>query len=210
MKKIKKVILFTFLALILIILLVLGLEAYIERDTKSHIYTEASTIPVAETAIILGASVHSDGKLSPILKDRVDTALQLFKTGKVQNILISGDHRKDDYNEVSAMKNYLMQRGVPDIKIIADHSGIDTYDSMYRADIVFNVENAIVVTQQFHLPRTIFIAKNLDLEYKGLVATAKAYHPDQQILRREKLANVKALWEILIHKEPSSLENNNP
>lgn len=210
MKNIKKAILAAFLALILIILLVLGLEAYIERDTKAHIYSEASAIPAAETAIILGASVHSDGKLSPILKDRVDTALQLFKNGKVQNILISGDHREDDYNEVSAMKNYLLERGVPEASIISDHSGIDTYDSMFRADAVFNVDNAIVVTQQFHLPRTIFIARNLDLKYYGLEATSNAYQPDQQILRREKLANVKALWEILIHKKPSSLENNNP
>ena len=206
MRRIKKIILFSVIGLVLVILVVLGVEATFERQTAGLIYRDISKLPPAETVIILGASVHADGKLSPILQDRVDSAIKLYKKGKVENFLVTGDHRSDDYNEVSAMVNYLKQNGIDDSLIIADHAGLDTYDSMYRAGKLFGVENAVVVTQAFHLPRTLFIASNLDLDYRGYAADQRAYKTEYRLKQREKLANFKALWEVLLKKKPRTLE----
>ncbi len=206
MKRIKKIILAFVLILVLVILLVLGVEAYIRQETAGMITNKIEKVEPVSTIIVLGASVHSDGQLSPILKDRVDAALDLFRSGKAGEILVSGDHRRDDYNEVSAMQNYLLKKGVPSNRILLDHAGIDTYDSMYRAKAVFGIKDAVVVTQKFHLPRAIFIAENLGLHYTGFAASSREYEPDNRILRREKLANIKALWELALHKGPATLK----
>lgn len=184
-----------------------GLSSYIGNSTEAFIFEEIESIPSSETVIVLGASVFSDGKLSPILQDRVDTALELFNQNKVQQFLLSGDHRTDDYNEVDAMNNYLLQKNVPQNKIILDHAGYDTYDSMFRSKEVFNITNAIVVTQGFHLPRTIFIARNLDLDFIGYAAKPGTYKTTKQLMSREKLANFKALWEVVFKQQPTTLEN---
>ncbi|MBZ9630227.1 YdcF family protein [Salegentibacter sp. LM13S] len=206
MKFFKKLILAFSLFVILSILIIFGLEAYILKETSNLIYSEISEIPSAKTGIILGASVHSDGKLSPILEDRVETAYQLYKQNKIENFLISGDHRTDDYDEVNSIKNHLERKGVPPEDIILDHSGFDTYDSMFRAKAVFEIEDAIVITQKFHLPRSLYIAKNLDAEYKGLEAAPVAYTSSETIKRREQLANFKAIWELIINQQPTTLE----
>lgn len=206
MRRLKKVILFSVIGLVLMIFVVLGVEAIFKRQTAGLIYRNISNLPPAKTVIVLGASVHADGKLSPILQDRVDTAIKLYKSGKVENFLVTGDHRSDDYNEVAAMVNYLEENGIEKSLITADHAGLDTYDSMYRAGKLFDIESATVVTQAFHLPRTIFIASNLDLDYRGFAADQRAYQTEYRLKQREKLANLKALWEVLLKKEPRTLE----
>ncbi len=158
MRRLKKFILFSVIGLVLIIFTILGLEAIFKRQTNDLIYRDMSAVPNAQTVIVLGASVHANGKLSPILKDRVDTAIKLFQNEKVDNFLVTGDHRTEDYNEVAAMVDYLENNGIDKNLIITDHAGLDTYDSMFRAGNVFGIENAIVVTQEFHLPRALFIA----------------------------------------------------
>lgn len=206
MRRLKKIILFSVIGLILIIFAILGVEATFQRQTNDLIYRDISATPPAKTVIILGASVHADGKLSPILKDRVDSAIKLYRNDKVDNFLVTGDHRSDDYNEVSAMVGYLEDNGIDKSLIISDHAGLDTYDSMYRAGKLFNIKNAIVVTQEFHLPRTLFIASNLGLDYKGFAADQRAYKTEYRLKQREKLANIKALWEVLLKKKPRTLE----
>jgi len=206
MRRLKKIILASVISLVLVIFAILGIEAIFQRQTAEHIYTNMSNVPPAKTVIILGASVHADGKLSPILQDRVDTAIRLYKNNKVNNFLVTGDHRSDDYNEVAAMVGYLEENGIEKSLIISDHAGLDTYDSMYRAGKLFEVENAIVVTQKFHLPRTLFIAKNLGLNYKGFAADQRAYQTEYRLKQREKLANLKALWEVLLKKKPRTLQ----
>jgi len=206
MKLFKKLILAFALFVILSILIIFGLEAYIQKETSYLIYSEITEIPSAKTGIILGASVHSDGKLSPILEDRVETAYQLYKQNKIENFLVSGDHRTDDYDEVNAIKNYLLKKGVPPEDITLDHAGFDTYDSMFRAKAVFAIDDAIVITQKFHLPRSLYIARNLDAKYKGFEAAPMAYTSSETIKRREQLANFKAIWEIITRQEPTTLE----
>ncbi|WP_298246526.1 ElyC/SanA/YdcF family protein [uncultured Christiangramia sp.] len=206
MKKLKKFILFSVIGIVLIIFTILGIEAIFLRHTSEDIYSDISKIPPRETVIVLGASVHSDGKLSPILKDRVDTAIKLYRSNKVKNFHLTGDHRTEDYNEIAAMVSYLRERGIPQNRITSDHAGLDTYDSMYRAGKLFNIENATVVTQEFHLPRALFISDQLGFNYFGFTADQRTYQTEYRLKQREKLANVKALWEVLINKEPSTME----
>ncbi|WP_295179241.1 ElyC/SanA/YdcF family protein [uncultured Christiangramia sp.] len=206
MKKLKKFILFSVIGIVLIIFTILGIEAIFLRHTSEDIYSDISKIPPRETVIVLGASVHSDGKLSPILKDRVDTAIKLYRSNKVKNFHVTGDHRTEDYNEIAAMVSYLRERGIPQNRITSDHAGLDTYDSMYRAGKLFNIENATVVTQEFHLPRALFISDQLGFNYFGFTADQRTYQTEYRLKQREKLANVKALWEVLINKEPSTME----
>jgi len=206
MRRLKKFILFSVIGLVLAIFTILGLEAIFKRQTNDLIFRDISAVPNSKTVIVLGASVHADGKLSPILKDRVDTAIKLFQSDKVDNFLVTGDHRTEDYNEVAAMVGYLEDNGIDKDLIISDHAGLDTYDSMYRAGKVFGIQNAIVVTQEFHLPRALFIASNLGLDYLGFPADQRAYQTEYRLKQREKLANFKALWEVLLKKKPSTLE----
>jgi len=210
MKKLKKTLWFSLFCLTLLVIAIWGLHIYIIQSTNSRIYENITEVPAFHTVIILGASVHSDGKLSPILQDRVDTGLQLYRHGKAKRFLLSGDNRRSDYDEVNAMKNYLLDKNVPEEHIYIDPAGIDTYDSMYRSKAVFEVRDAIVVTQEFHLPRTMFIASNLGFNYYGYPAIAKNYQTESGLRRREKLANFKALYEILSHQVPAGIEEATP
>jgi SanA protein len=198
MNRLKKIIWFILILFALGLLVIWGVSIYIQQVTVSSIYEDIDTLPATNTVIVLGASVHSDGKLSPILQDRVDTALDLYKNAKVKRFLLSGDSRTDNYDEVSAMRNYLLDRCVPEANIFIDPAGLDTFDSMYRSRKIYEVPDAVVVTQNFHLPRTLFIAQNLDLNYIGFPASARHYKTERSLIRREKLANVKAVFEILL------------
>lgn len=193
-----------------IIAIIWGVHSFIQESTASDIYSNINDLPSSNTVIVLGASVHSDGKLSPILQDRVDMALKIFRSGKAKQFLLSGDNRRNDYDEVTAMKNYLIERDVPENKIFTDPAGIDTYDSMYRSNFIFEVPDAVVVTQKFHLPRAIFIANSLGLNYVGIPARSKHYNTQSSLIRREKLANIKAVWEILINQTPQNMGSKQP
>lgn len=210
MKKLKRPLIFSLLCLSLLVVAVWGLHIYIFHSTNSRIYEKIEDIPSFQTVIILGASVYADGKLSPILQDRVDTGLWLYRSGKAQRFLLSGDNRSSDYDEVNSMRNYLLERGVPEQHIFIDPAGIDTYDSMYRSRAVFKIYDAIVVTQNFHLPRTLFIAKNLGFNYYGYPAISNKYQTESSLKRREKLANFKALYEVISHQVPAGMERSTP
>ncbi|WP_417886087.1 SanA/YdcF family protein [Zunongwangia sp.] len=204
MQFLKKSILYFSLFLLVGIIITYGLSAYIKKDTTSRIYNTISEVPKTKTLIILGASVHTDGRLSPILKDRVDTAIDLFRKNKAQQILISGDHILDNYNEVKAISDYLIENNIPKRKLLLDHSGLNTYDSMYRAYHVFGITDAIVVTQDFHLPRAIFISKHLGLNYYGFEAYENEFkiENENRVTKREKLANYKAVFEVVFNIKP--------
>ena len=210
MKKLKKILIFSIICISLLVIAIWGLHIYIVKSTNSRIYEKIAEVPSFHTVIILGASVHSDGKLSPILQDRVDTGLHLYRSGKAKRFLLSGDNRRSDYDEVNAMRNYLLDRDVPEEHIFIDPAGIDTYDSMYRSRAVFKIHDAIVVTQKFHLPRTMFIATRLGFNYYGYPAISKKYQTESSLKRREKLANFKALYEVISQQIPSGMEEVTP
>jgi SanA protein len=159
----------------------------------------------AQAALVLGAYVFPDGTPSTMVEDRLMTAYHLYQAGKVKKILISGDHGRVEYDEVNAMRRYLEAKGVPPEDIFMDHAGFDTYDSMYRARDVFQVHSAIVVTQAFHLPRAVWLARRLGLEAEGVVADQRIYAKAQYYDMREVLARVKAFGEWASRQKPTFL-----
>ena len=204
-KKIKRLTVIALGLLVTCIVLVIGLSRHIKDTTHTLLFSSIDEVPSCYTGIVLGASVHSDGQLSTVLRDRVETAYQLYATGKVKRLLLSGDNGSKNYNEPSAMKRYLIKKGVPAEHIFLDYAGFDTYDSVYRAQAIFQVRSAIIVTQDFHLPRALYIAQRLGLNYYGLTSDLHRYGHENSNKNRELLANVKAYIELAYHKEPTYL-----
>lgn len=166
---------------------------------------DIAAAPEADAVLVLGAKVYADGTPSPTLQDRLDAGYQLYLTGKVDKILVSGDHGQVDYDEVEVMKNYLLEKGVPREDIFMDHAGFDTYDSMYRARDIFEVESVIISTQQFHISRAVYIARRLGLEAYGLPSSDREQGRIYNNLR-ESLAKVKAFFDIeFFQREPRVL-----
>jgi SanA protein len=150
-----------------------------------------------QTAIVLGALVQPDGKMSPMLADRTEKALELWQAGKVDRILVTGDHDEWVYDEPDTMRDYLMAHGVPGRVIFTDHAGIDTWASMVRAKKVFGVDDAVVVTQGFHMPRALYLADAAGLDATGLRSDQHDYgSKGRQSRLREVLARVKAVGDV--------------
>src|SRR5665811_16553 len=153
-----------------------------------------------EVAVILGASILTNGHLSPVLRDRVDTAIELYEAKKVDNILVTGDNSTVAYNEVNPVRLYLMEQGIPDKDIFLDHAGFDTYSSLYRARDIFLASSMTIVTQSFHLPRSVFIARKLGINAYGMNADQGNYKRMNYI--REIFANEKAVMNLFFNREP--------
>ncbi len=137
-------------------------------------YTE-SDVPSRRVAIIFGAGLWRDGSPTPVLKDRVETGVHLYKQGKVEKLLMTGDNSLVEYNEPEAMRQYALSLGVPDGDIVLDYAGRRTYDSCYRALKIFQVKEAILITQKFHLARALFLCNALGLDGVGVEANNRSY-----------------------------------
>lgn len=160
------------------------------------IYT-TSTAPTDRVAIVFGAAVYGSGRLSPVLRDRMDTAVTLYHDGKVEKILVSGDNSTNEYDEPSAMMEYAIQRGVSPGDIQPDYGGRRTYDTCYRAREIFQLDSAILVTQQFHLPRALFTCRRLGIEAVGVMADLRPYRAAHWYEIRETGATAVALWDTI-------------
>lgn len=133
--------------------------------------------PSERVAIVFGARIYSSERLSAMLRDRVDTAVDLYHAGKVEKLIMSGDNSSIHYNEPGAMMNYAISRGVPAEDIQPDYGGRRTYDTCYRARYIFQIESALLVTQAFHLPRALFLCDMLGAEVTGVIADRRNYDP---------------------------------
>ena len=162
--------------------------------------TSAADAQPARVAIIFGAGLRRDGTPTDVLRDRVATGVQLYQAGKVEKLLMSGDNRFENYNEPAAMRDYAIALGVPVEDIVLDYAGQRTYDTCYRAKAIFQVESALLVTQEFHLPRAIFTCNLLGLPANGVAADLRDYHPraEQFWQFREIPATLVAILEVLI------------
>ncbi len=165
------------------------------------IYT-AEDVPADTVAIVFGAAIYGNGRLSPILRDRMDTAVQLYKAGTVQKIIVSGDNRFEDYDEPTAMMEYAIERGVAAEDVQPDYAGRRTYDTCYRAREIFQLESAILVTQRFHLPRALFTCQQLGIEVAGVASDPQLYRDAGWYEVRETLATAVALWDV-IREQPA-------
>jgi len=166
-------------------------------------YTE-SAVPPRRVAIVFGAGLGRDGSASPILRDRVETAVRLYFSGKVEKLLMSGDNSYVEYNEPEAMRQYALQLGVPDADIVLDFAGRRTYDSCYRAKEIFRVKQAILVTQKFHLARALFLCNALGLDGVGVEASNRTYLKRSLLYwnLRELPATVSAVVDIFTRPQP--------
>jgi len=141
--------------------------------TALHAVTRIFSVaeaPSADVAIVFGAGLRRDGTVTAILRDRVQTAAELYRSGKVHRLLMSGDNSTLNYNEPEAMRAHARSLGVPDEAIVADYAGRRTYDTCYRALAIFGLDSAILVTQDFHLPRALYTCSGLGLEAVGVKA----------------------------------------
>ena len=162
------------------------------------VLTEIEAAPETAVAIVFGAGIRADGQLSPMLADRMDTAIALYRAGKVRKLLVSGDNRFVDYNEPGRMYDYAVARGVPSADVVRDYAGRRTYDTCYRAKAIFGVERALLVTQRFHLPRAIFTCRNLGVDGIGFSADRRIYWTNSYYRFRDAFATLRAWWDVKI------------
>jgi SanA protein len=197
--------------LILIPLVTLWPRLFATWNARRLVYSVESA-PVKRVAIVFGAGLWRDGSPTPVLRDRVATAAQLYMAGKVEKLLMSGDNRFDDYNEPAAMQAYAVQLGIPNEDIVLDYAGRRTYDTCYRAREIFAVQEAILVTQSFHLPRALYICNTLDLPAIGVPADQRIYRKRSLVFwnLRELPATMVALWEVHVSKPLPVLGNPEP
>ncbi len=188
-----------FLGLIALLMMV---PIVIRIAVTSLIASSVESVPRTEVALVLGASVFR-GSPSPILAERADAAIALYKAGKVTKILVTGDNGALTHDEVTPVRKYLLDAEIPSADIFLDHAGFDTYSSMYRAREVFLVHSLTIVTQDFHLPRALWIARHLGLEAHGVVAEGGEHSPYDYV--REIPASIKAIFDIMVNRQPKYL-----
>lgn len=164
---------------------------------RTQVVAESRSAPVA---LVLGAGLNRDGSAGVVLQDRVETAAELYFAGKVEKLLMSGDNSTIYYDEPGAMLEYALSLGVPEEAIVLDFAGRRTYDSCYRAKAIFGVDDLIVVTQAFHLPRALYLCNAFDIEATGTPADDANYRLSSYTTWwvREILATLKAYWDVLI------------
>jgi SanA protein len=190
--------------IILLIIFLLAAGLAIPR-LMTAFYSRARTftreeVPVRKVAIVFGAGLWRDGRPTPVLRDRVGTAAELYFSGKVEKLLMSGDNSYLNYNEPGAMREYALELGIPDEAIVLDYAGRRTYDTCYRAKEIFGVKKAILVTQNFHLPRALYTCNQLGVDAVGVPADLRNYTRRSLIWWnvRETPATLIALWEVHI------------
>jgi SanA protein len=157
--------------------------------------------PQKRVAIVFGAGLRRDGTPTPILRDRVETAASLYFSGKVEKLLMSGDNQFLTYNEPESMRQYALSLGIPDEAIVLDYAGQRTYDTCYRAKAIFEIDDALLVTQRFHLPRAIFLCNSLGLQALGVEAnnTRRSWRGSMLIWNtRELLATAAAFLDLYV------------
>lgn len=180
-------------------ILMLGSRGLTGLLTRNQIKTEEAVTPQT-VAIVFGAGLQRDGSPSPVLQDRVKTGAELYFSGKAQILLLTGDNRFIDYNEPGAMRAYALQLGVPEEAIVLDYAGRRTYDSCYRAKHIFEVDQAILVTQAYHLPRALFLCNQLGISAQGVSADQRVYRKSSLLIWniREVPASFMALIDVWV------------
>jgi vancomycin permeability regulator SanA len=185
-----------------------GVRILVTQSTAQRRFTSVADVPSRPVALVFGAGILPDGSLSPMLADRVDAAVALYRSKKVAKLLFSGDNSRPDYNEVGSMERYAVEHGVPQSDITLDFAGFDTYDSCYRARAIFGVTSAVLVTQRYHLPRAVYDCSKLGIDAVGVgtpdwgaydIGTMTAYEV------RETVADVKSAWDVNVSHRSANL-----
>ncbi len=188
-------------------LAVLGINGIVTLSTKKQILTaeEAAKLTDVDCILVLGCGVKADGSPSDMLHDRLRRGVELYELGAAPKLLMTGDHGQESYNEVDVMKTFAVDRGIPSDDVFMDHAGFSTYESMYRAKEIFQAKKVIIVTQEYHLYRAIYIAESLGLEAYGVAADYRSYTGQTARDVREILARVKDFGTSLFKPKPTYL-----
>lgn len=209
MKKLKKVIKILICLMVLGVISLWGINSFVKHSAGKQFATlkelNESEADKPDAIIVLGAHVKSNGTMSLMLKERVETGIELYQAGVADKLIMSGDHGRDQYDEVNTMKEYAIEQGVPSECIFMDHAGFSTYETMYRAKEVFQVKRAVVVTQEYHLYRALYDAKALGIEARGVTCDTAVYSGDAKRKQREFLARIKDFGYAIIKPEPTYL-----
>ncbi|MDE5888757.1 MAG: YdcF family protein [Bacilli bacterium] len=207
----KKLIIIFMSFIILGFLLVLGINFYVVLSTKNQFSSidDLKEFKNIDCIIILGAGIWGD-KPSPMLEDRLLEGIKLYEEGVAPKIIMSGDHGRKEYDEVNIMKNFAIEKGIPSEDIFMDHAGFATYDSIYRAKEIFEAKKIVIVTQDYHLHRALYIANSLGIEAYGVPSNPRKY--SAQFVRdiREILARDKDFVKCIFKPKPTYLGESIP
>lgn len=186
---------------------VAGINLWVTGSVNDNILSQeqAALLDDVDCVVVLGCQVRSDGSPSHMLEDRLKRSVALYQTGAAPKLLMSGDHGRQEYDEVDTMKRYAVDAGVPSADVFMDHAGFSTYETMYRAKEIFGAKKILIVTQQYHLYRALYIARELGLEAYGVSADYRRYSGQLSRDIREILARVKDFGMSIIRPEPTYL-----
>ena len=207
-KKVLKNALCILLALVLLgAVTVFAVDAYVRTSASERIITaeQAELFTDADCILILGCKVKENGKPSDMLRDRLDVGLDLYARGVAPKLLMSGDHGQKEYDEVNAMKKYAVNAGVASEAVFMDHAGFSTYESLYRAKEIFACKKVVIVTQEYHLYRALYVAEALGLEAYGVKADLHTYGGQAMRDVREILARNKDFLSAVFKPSPTYL-----
>ena len=209
--KIKKI-LFCILSVVLCLgilamIAVLAINGCVRSCGGAFILTpeEAASLEDVDCILVLGCGVWDDGRPSHMLEDRLKQAVALHQLGVSEKLLMTGDHGRVDYDEVATMKRFAVDAGIASEDVFMDHAGFSTYDSMYRAMAIFQAKKIVIVTQEYHLYRAIYIARELGMEAYGVAADYRTYSGQSYREMREILARSKDYISCLLKPEPTYL-----
>ena len=210
-RRIKRFFIILILAAVLLATAVFVPNFIVIKKTESNIVTleEAAELSDVDCAVILGAGVR-EGKPTPMLRDRLLVGIDLYKSGAVKKLIMSGDHGSTDYDEVNIMKSFAVDRGVPDEDIFMDHAGFSTYETIYRAREIFEADNIIIVSQKYHLYRALYIAEKLGIKSVGVSADLDTYRGQTKRDLREILARDKDFFKCIFKPKPTYLGDKIP
>lgn len=204
-KTAKKALKFFITGALLAILLAVFADIYVFWRGSRGIYENIADLPAADAVLVLGAAVYRGGQMSAVFADRAGVALEVYRHGLVSKILVSGDHSKNNYDEVNIAKEFFLQNQVPPEDIFVDYAGFNTYDSAKRAKEIFQANSLIVATQEFHLPRALYLARHAGIEAHGIKADLRPYNPGFYNTWRENGARIKAFWRVFFNDPPRFL-----
>lgn len=207
----KKIIKYVTIVLIVMIVIVLGINFYVKLSTKKQIIgnKDDSRLKDVDCIIVLGAGVWGD-KPSPMLEDRLLEAISLYENNKSSKIIMSGDHGREEYDEVNTMKNFAIEKGVPSENIFMDHAGFSSYESIYRAKEIFEAKKVVIVTQEYHLYRSLYVANRLGVEAYGVASNPRIYGGEAYRELREILARNKDFVKCIFKPKPTYLGDTIP
>ena len=206
-KNLTKIFLWLFILALLVVAIPVGINDWVIQSTASRIVTveKATALQDVECIVVLGCAVRPDGTPSPMLAERLDRGVELYENGAAPKLLMSGDHGRVEYDEVNAMKDYAMAKGIPSEDIFMDHAGFSTYESMYRAKEIFRCDRIIAVTQSYHLHRGIANARAMGMQAVGISSDQRTYARQWYFDLRETVARVKDTVYGLAKPQPTCL-----